>query len=298
MGKTLKYWVKPDIENRIRAGEIRAMFQTHVTRIEPHCVWVRNAHDDQAPETAVPAVQVFAMTGYHPDFTFLKAQGIELDPETLPPPRRPRNPGNQPPGHLRSRRRRRWQKNLRHLHRKRTLPRPPDRCRHGRQGPPPGSPPSSPPRRITATNPTTSCAVAFAVAVASRSRRCCCLCSRRCVCFSPFAVVSASGSHPERSEGSLLAVVFAVASRSRRRGCLPQSLLRLLFAVAVAVASASGSHPERSEGSLLAVASRSRRRRCTCSVATQTHLSYPSLGRNQTNTYLLTGCLGCFDALL
>jgi thioredoxin reductase (NADPH) len=85
MGKTLKYWVKPDIENRIRAGEVRAMFQTHVTRIEPHCVWVRNAHDDQAPETAVPAVQVFAMTGYHPDFTFLKAQGIELDPETCRP---------------------------------------------------------------------------------------------------------------------------------------------------------------------------------------------------------------------
>ncbi|MGD0965358.1 MAG: YpdA family putative bacillithiol disulfide reductase [Candidatus Acidiferrales bacterium] len=82
MGKTLKYWVKPDIENRVRAGEVRAMFQTHVKRIEPHRVWVQNSNH----EMAVPASQVFAMTGYHPDFTFLEQQGIRLDPET----RRPR----------------------------------------------------------------------------------------------------------------------------------------------------------------------------------------------------------------
>lgn len=81
MGKTLKYWVKPDIENRIRAGEIRAMFNSHVTRIEPHQVLVQNSDH----ETAVPAVQVFAMTGYHPDFSFLERQGIELDPETRRP---------------------------------------------------------------------------------------------------------------------------------------------------------------------------------------------------------------------
>ncbi len=81
MGKTLKYWVKPDIENRIRAGEIRAMFNSHVTRIEPHQVLVQNSNH----ETAVPAVQVFAMTGYHPDFSFLERQGIELDPETRRP---------------------------------------------------------------------------------------------------------------------------------------------------------------------------------------------------------------------
>jgi thioredoxin reductase (NADPH) len=36
-------------------------------------------------ETAVPAVQVFAMTGYHPDFSFLERQGIGLDPETRRP---------------------------------------------------------------------------------------------------------------------------------------------------------------------------------------------------------------------
>jgi thioredoxin reductase (NADPH) len=81
MGKTLKYWVKPDIENRIRAGEIHALFSTSVTRIEPGRVWVKNS----GPEKSIPADQVFAMTGYHPDFEFLEQQGIRLDPETRRP---------------------------------------------------------------------------------------------------------------------------------------------------------------------------------------------------------------------
>jgi len=81
MGKTLKYWVKPDIENRIRAGEIRAMFETRISRIEPHRVWVQNSHREEA----IPAAQVFAMTGYHPDFSFLEAQGIRLDQVTRRP---------------------------------------------------------------------------------------------------------------------------------------------------------------------------------------------------------------------
>ena len=64
MGKSLKYWVKPDIENRIRAGEIRAMFKSEVTRIETDKVWVKNGSGEQV----IPATQVFAMSGYHPDF--------------------------------------------------------------------------------------------------------------------------------------------------------------------------------------------------------------------------------------
>ncbi|HVB58552.1 MAG TPA: YpdA family putative bacillithiol disulfide reductase [Candidatus Acidoferrales bacterium] len=94
MGKSLKYWVKPDIENRIRAGEVRAMFLSRVTRIEPHQVWVRNS----THETAVPAVQVFAMTGYHPDFTFLDQQGIRLDPETRRPQVNPESLETNVPG--------------------------------------------------------------------------------------------------------------------------------------------------------------------------------------------------------
>jgi thioredoxin reductase (NADPH) len=81
MGKSLKYWVKPDVENRIAAGEIKALFSTRVTRIEPDKVWVQNS----GPEESIPAKQVFVMTGYHPDFDFLRRQGIELDPKTLKP---------------------------------------------------------------------------------------------------------------------------------------------------------------------------------------------------------------------
>jgi thioredoxin reductase (NADPH) len=81
LGKSLKFWVKPDIENRIAAGEIKALFHAHVTRIEPHRVWVKNG----GHEKAIPASQVFAMTGYHPDFDFLEGQGIHLDRETRRP---------------------------------------------------------------------------------------------------------------------------------------------------------------------------------------------------------------------
>jgi len=88
MGRNLKYWVKPDIENRISAGEIRALFHTQVVAFEPQQVLIKNG----AGEKCVPGSQVFALTGYHPDFTFLERLGIRLattnkkpaiDPETL-----------------------------------------------------------------------------------------------------------------------------------------------------------------------------------------------------------------------
>jgi thioredoxin reductase (NADPH) len=88
MGRTLKYWVKPDIENRIRAGEICAKFHAHVVAFEPQHVLIK----DGKGEGKIPASQVFALTGYHPDFEFLEKLGIRLatanrkpaiDPETL-----------------------------------------------------------------------------------------------------------------------------------------------------------------------------------------------------------------------
>jgi thioredoxin reductase (NADPH) len=94
LGKSLKFWVKPDIENRIKAGEIRALFRSHVTRIEPHHVWVKNSGDEQV----VPAAQVFAMTGYHPDFEFLESLGIRLDPKTRKPQVNPESLESNVPG--------------------------------------------------------------------------------------------------------------------------------------------------------------------------------------------------------
>ena len=81
LGTTLKYWIRPDIENRIKAGEIRALLETRITRIEPAQVWV----DNRSGERALPARQVFALTGYHPDFDFLRQLGVALDPETNKP---------------------------------------------------------------------------------------------------------------------------------------------------------------------------------------------------------------------
>ena len=81
LGQTIKYWVKPDIENRIKAGQIRALFETRVKEITPQEVIVTN----RAGETRLPAKQVFALTGYHPDFTFIQNLGVHLDPVTCKP---------------------------------------------------------------------------------------------------------------------------------------------------------------------------------------------------------------------
>jgi len=79
--RTIKYWVLPDIENRIAAGEIQAHFHSAVARIEPgHVVILSNG-----AERVLPADGVFALTGYQPDFAFLERQGIELDPKTRKP---------------------------------------------------------------------------------------------------------------------------------------------------------------------------------------------------------------------
>ena len=94
LGSTIKYWVRPDIENRIKAGQIRAHFETKVKRIEAGHVWVSN----HAGEYSVPAVQVFALTGYHPDFEFLRSLGISLDPSTNKPTMHPQTHESNVPG--------------------------------------------------------------------------------------------------------------------------------------------------------------------------------------------------------
>jgi len=77
----VKYWIKPDIENRIKAGEIKAYFNTEVVEILPDSVLL------ETPEGRVSVANdfVFAMTGYHPDFTFLERLGINFEgPDRCP----------------------------------------------------------------------------------------------------------------------------------------------------------------------------------------------------------------------
>lgn len=77
----IKYWIRPDIENRIKAGEVKALFSSRVARIERGQVWVGSG----SSERAIPASVVYALTGYHPDFEFLRQQGIALDAQTNRP---------------------------------------------------------------------------------------------------------------------------------------------------------------------------------------------------------------------
>ncbi len=82
----IKYWVRPDIENRIREGSVAAYFETTVERIEEdHLVL-------SLPDGGSLRLEndfVLAMTGYHADFTFLKNIGIHIDPQTLKPAHNP-----------------------------------------------------------------------------------------------------------------------------------------------------------------------------------------------------------------
>ncbi|MCL6481358.1 MAG: YpdA family putative bacillithiol disulfide reductase [Firmicutes bacterium] len=97
LGASVKYWLRPDIENRIKAGEVQARFETVVTRIEPGMVWIRPV-DASAEERPVRADFVFALTGYHPDFEFLRALGIALEPDTNRPAHNPETLESNVPG--------------------------------------------------------------------------------------------------------------------------------------------------------------------------------------------------------
>jgi thioredoxin reductase (NADPH) len=81
--RTIKYWILPDIENRIQNGEVRGLFRHEVTRIEPLSLTVR--HLDSGAEETFDNDFVFALTGYHADHDFMAAAGIRIDPETMKP---------------------------------------------------------------------------------------------------------------------------------------------------------------------------------------------------------------------
>ena len=73
----VKYWVRPDIENRIKAGEIAAYFNSTVQEIGSDHVVLLTPNGSLRLKNDF----VFAMTGYHPDYDFLRSVGIELSPE-------------------------------------------------------------------------------------------------------------------------------------------------------------------------------------------------------------------------
>jgi len=79
---SVKYWVKPDIENRIAEGSITAHFRSELLEIKEYSVVFK---DKNGAISEIENDFVLAMTGYLPNFDFLKNSGIELQGECLNP---------------------------------------------------------------------------------------------------------------------------------------------------------------------------------------------------------------------
>jgi len=94
LGATIKYWVRPDIENRIKAGQVKALFETHVKQITRDAVVVENG----TGKKMLRAKQVFALTGYHPDYEFIESLGVQLHPESRKPALNPATLESNVPG--------------------------------------------------------------------------------------------------------------------------------------------------------------------------------------------------------
>ena len=78
IGERVKYWVRPDIVNRIKEGSIKAYFNSHVTSIKQLVVEISTPEGN----ISIPNDCVIAATGYQPDLKFIASMGIELTPDS------------------------------------------------------------------------------------------------------------------------------------------------------------------------------------------------------------------------
>ncbi|MEQ9169132.1 MAG: YpdA family putative bacillithiol disulfide reductase [Fulvivirga sp.] len=80
--ESVKYWVRPDIENRIKEGSIKAYFNSQITNIEEHKVTVNT------PEGIIELENdfVLAMTGYEPNFSMMESIGIDFQDDEFRTP--------------------------------------------------------------------------------------------------------------------------------------------------------------------------------------------------------------------
>lgn len=88
IGDRVKYWVKPDIENRIKEGSIKAYYNSEIIEVKDHQILVKTDNG----EISIKNDFVLALTGYRPNFKMLESLGIELqgknripayDPQTM-----------------------------------------------------------------------------------------------------------------------------------------------------------------------------------------------------------------------
>jgi thioredoxin reductase (NADPH) len=83
IGERVKYWVKPDIENRIAEGSIKAYFKSQITAIHPDHVTIKTPEGEKVLENDF----VLALTGYRPNLSFLKENGITIEEEEFQKPK-------------------------------------------------------------------------------------------------------------------------------------------------------------------------------------------------------------------
>jgi thioredoxin reductase (NADPH) len=94
LSDSIKYWIGPDIENRLKEGSIKGRFGTCVKAIRSDSVVLATPGGSEE----VPAAQVFLLTGYQPDTRLLAEAGARLDPETLVPAHDPQTLETNVPG--------------------------------------------------------------------------------------------------------------------------------------------------------------------------------------------------------
>jgi thioredoxin reductase (NADPH) len=90
----IKYWIRPDIENRIKEGSIAARFESRVVEITPRLVVV----EGPGGREDIEADAVFLLTGYHPDPELLDRAGVRVDPKALTPEHDPETLETNVPG--------------------------------------------------------------------------------------------------------------------------------------------------------------------------------------------------------
>jgi thioredoxin reductase (NADPH) len=91
---SVKYWIKPDIENRIKEGSIAARFGAQLREIRARSIVVESA----GVTSEIAADGVFLLTGYRPDVELLRGAGVRVDPKTLKPEHDPASLETNVPG--------------------------------------------------------------------------------------------------------------------------------------------------------------------------------------------------------
>ncbi|HEY6291719.1 MAG TPA: YpdA family putative bacillithiol disulfide reductase [Terriglobia bacterium] len=95
LSRHIKYWIRPDIDNRIKEKSIRACFESKVAEIKEDSIRVESAHGESA---VFENDFVFALTGYHPDIDLLQRAGVQVDATSYRPACNPKTLETNVPG--------------------------------------------------------------------------------------------------------------------------------------------------------------------------------------------------------